>query len=219
MLRLSLASALVILNLPAWAQQAPPPDLACPAALFAVAEAAPAEAPEADDPGCTVSTPVKVSAIKVDGGTVALSGAPVLDCPFALHLARWTRDIAAPLAKGELDRTLTRIGTGTGFQCRRRNRSRTGKLSEHSFGNAIDIVSFEFEPTNGKGARFDVEPYEDMEADEAGYLDAVRRAACGNFTTILGPGSNPAHSDHLHFDRGRVFKNGKRRDNPYRICD
>ena len=157
---------------------------------------------------------MRLSAVKVADGQVAFSGAPVLNCRFATALSRWTRNIASPLAAGDLERKLVRIGTGNGFQCRRRNRSRTGKLSEHAFGNAIDIVSFEF-----ADARFDVEPYEEMDSEEAGFLHAARRAACGYFTTILGPGSNAAHADHLHFDLGRLFKNGVERENPYRICD
>ena len=165
-----------------------------------------------------ISTPVRVEAIRLDEGEVKLSGTPVLDCPLALALSRWTREVAAPLARGELDRNLVELGTGNGFVCRRRYGAKTGKLSEHAFGNAIDIVAFRFD-AQGDAARFDVEPYEDMDDAEAGYLDAVRKAACGYFTTILGPGSNAAHADHLHFDLGRMFTNGKRRDNPYRICE
>ena len=31
-------------------------------------------------------------------------------------------------------------------------------------------------------------------------VDSVRTAACGWFTTVLGPGSDAAHTDHLHVD-------------------
>ena len=178
--------------------------------------------PEADDAGCVVEDPVRVAAVRTRGGPVAISGSPVLTCRFATALAEWTRDIAAPLAAGRLDRRLTRIGTGPGFQCRRRNRRATGKLSEHAFGNAVDVVSFEFGSVGGsteRATRVDVAPAGEMGADEAAYLRALRRAACGYFTTILGPGSDAAHARHLHLDRGRLFKDGKRRRNPYRICN
>ena len=213
-MRTTVLLASLLAATPALAQQAPPPDDLCLALLEPLAKVEPATSPETDDADCRISTPVKVEAVKVGSSQVALSGAPVLDCPFALALANWTRKVAVPLARGELGRELVELGTGNGFQCRRRNRSKTGKLSEHAFGNAIDIVAFRF-----KDERFDVEPYEDMEADEAGYLDAVRKSACGYFNTILGPGSNAAHDDHLHFDLGRGFKNGEKRDNPYRICE
>ena len=211
--QVSLSTALLLAATAALADP-PPVDPACSAALAKIARVTVVPPPEADDDACTVATPVKVEAITVEGGEVKLSGAPVLDCPFATALARWTREVAHPLAKGELGRDLLELGTGTGFQCRRRNRSKTGKLSEHAFGNAVDIVAFRFGEE-----RFDVEPYEEMDADEAGYLDAVRKSACGYFTTILGPGSNAAHANHLHFDLGRAWKDGERRENPYRICD
>jgi hypothetical protein len=36
--------------------------------------------------------------------------------------------------------------------------------------------------------------------EEARFLDAVRAAGCGWFTTVVGPGSDAAHAHHLHFD-------------------
>jgi hypothetical protein len=58
-----------------------------------------------------------------------------------------------------------------------------------------------------------------LEKREAAYQRAVRKAACGTFTTILGPGSNAAHRTHLHFDLGRIYKDGERRERPYLLCE
>ncbi len=33
-----------------------------------------------------------------------------------------------------------------------------------------------------------------------GLLNTVRSDACSYFTTVLGPGYNPEHADHFHFD-------------------
>ena len=44
-------------------------------------------------------------------------------------------------------------------------------------------------------------------------MQTMRRAGCGWFTTILGPGE-PDHADHFHFD---ILRHGAT-DN-YRICD
>jgi hypothetical protein len=35
---------------------------------------------------------------------------------------------------------------------------------------------------------------------DARFQRAVRKAACGPFTTVLGPGSDAYHDDHMHFD-------------------
>jgi hypothetical protein len=44
----------------------------------------------------------------------------------------------------------------------------------------------------------------DVKADapeaEAKFLDALRKAACGPFKTVLGPGSDADHALHFHFD-------------------
>lgn len=198
------------------------PNDACLTALKKLAKVERAVSPEADDPGCVARDPVRMSAIRTEGTDVVVSGAPILTCRFATAFAHWTRDIAAPVAQGALDRRLTRIGTGPGFQCRRRNRAATGKLSEHAIGNAIDITAFRFATSkgeNGGKARLPVVPYDRLDAEQVRYLHAVRRAACGYFNTILGPGSDTAHATHLHLDLGRSYRKGELRKNPYKICD
>ena len=215
-IRVCFATIVVALAVPFTASAAEPPRAPfCPVELAAIARVEVVPRPEADDDACVVPTPVRMSAIRLPEGEVALTGEPVLHCPFALALARWTRDIAAPLARGDLGARLTALGTGNGFQCRRRNRAKTGRLSEHAFGNAVDIVSFRFDAAEPLA----VQAAEGLSAPEASYLQAVRAAACGYFTTILGPGSNAAHATHLHFDLGRAWKDGELRKNPYRICE
>ncbi|PNE10901.1 MAG: hypothetical protein CR217_11905 [Beijerinckiaceae bacterium] len=46
-----------------------------------------------------------------------------------------------------------------------------------------------------------------------GTVDAIRVAACGWFTTVLGPGSDAAHAEHLHVD---ILQHGS--SDRYRIC-
>lgn len=134
-----------------------------------------------------------------------------LDCPFALALAKFSSGTTQPLARHHLGTAIEKIHSGEGFVCRRRNNSLTGKLSEHAFGNATDWVGFTFVD----GSRLAIKSTDEMAEDEAAFLDSVRTAACGTFTTVLGPGSNAAHSSHFHFDLGR----SKGRKNPYRICE
>jgi hypothetical protein len=42
----------------------------------------------------------------------------------------------------------------------------------------------------------------------------MRRAACGWFTTVLGPGADAAHAEHFHFD---IARHGN--SDFYRICE
>jgi hypothetical protein len=49
---------------------------------------------------------------------------------------------------------------------------------------------------------------------EAAFLAAVRTTACGYFLTVLGPGSDAAHAEHLHVDLGLHGRTAN-----YRICE
>ena len=68
------------------------------------------------------------------------------------------------------------------------------KLSEHAFGNALDIASFTL--SDGTTVAVELRP----EEKPAIFLGKVRKAACGPFKTVLGPGSNADHAEHFHFD-------------------
>jgi hypothetical protein len=154
------------------------------------------------DRDCGIVLPIEVSSL---GQGVALSPAAVLRCPTARALAGWTQDFVMPAAE-RLDRgALTEIRGGTGYTCRRRNNQPTGKLSEHAFGNAFDLTSFVF----ADGAPIPIMPRARDGTIEESFQDATRAAACMEFTTVIGPGSDPYHDDHLHFDvaaRGSGFR-------------
>jgi hypothetical protein len=99
------------------------------------------------------------------------------------------------------------VHTGPGYDCRNRNRAAAGKLSAHAVDHAVDIEAFKL----GAGETLPITEIDDER--KKGVLATIRTAACGWFTTILGPGSNQAHATHWHFD---IQKHGSS-DN-YRIC-
>lgn len=149
-----------------------------------------------DTRDCGIARPVRVSHILP---AVELTGHPVMRCEVAQALALWTRDFVLPAAALMPDQPrLTAVQTGPAYQCRDRvgTDDAEPKPSEHGFGNAIDVMGFGFE---GAGVRL-VQPRQgDGDADES-FQAAVRGTACLMFTTVLGPGSNAAHDDHLHLD-------------------
>ncbi len=69
-------------------------------------------------------------------------------------------------------------------------------MSEHGFGNAIDIAGFTLE----SGRKVMVLDGWNGRGDERKFLRQVRAEACGPFMTVLGPGSDAHHRDHLHLD-------------------
>lgn len=165
----------------------------------------PAEAPEASGT-CAVTDPVRLRAI-VDGGlTVDLPDRPLLSCAFALVLTGFTRDLTLPLARGLAGSGLVAFGTGPGFACRPRNRVAGARPSAHGRGEAVDIGWFAL----ADGRRIVVGDAA-SDATAVRFVGAVQRAACGWFTTVLGPGSDAAHADHLHIDLERRGRTGDHR--------
>ena len=159
-----------------------------------------------DDTDCGILQPIEVSRIAPG---VALTPAAVIRCPTALALASWVQDFLVPAA-ARLDGrgALTAIENGSGYICRRRNNQVDGNLSEHAFGNAFDVMGFRFE----HGPAVMIEPAPAKGDLVQAFHDAVRASACLDFATVLGPGSDASHDDHLHLD---IIA----RPTGYRLCD
>jgi hypothetical protein len=94
------------------------------------------------------------------------------------------------------------------YSCRGMNGQIGARISEHAFGNALDIASF----TLADGRRVTVRDGWRGLPEEQGFLRDVQSAACDQFTTVLAPGSNRFHYDHIHVDL-------MRRSSGTRICN
>lgn len=156
---------------------------------------------------CGIERPVSVSSI-LPG--ISLSQDATMRCETALQLATWMRDFVRPASRTmPQSPKLTGISISTSYQCRSRAGTETAAiLSEHALGNALDISGFEFQELG----LVPVEPRKgDGNVIEA-FQRTARASACLFFSTVLGPGSNDAHSDHLHLD---IIA----RDSGYRLCE
>ncbi len=160
----------------------------------------------ADDPDCGILRPIQVTEIAQG---VAIEPAATLRCETAASLARWTHDFVLPAGNRLNNRgALVALENGSGHICRRRNNASDGKLSEHGVGNAFDVLGFRFDD----GSSIAIQPREADGTLEEAFQDAVRASACLEFSTVLGPGSNASHANHLHLD---VIS----RKSGYRLCD
>ncbi|MFI0845409.1 extensin family protein [Mesorhizobium sp. IMUNJ 23232] len=148
-------------------------------------EARPAEK---DETGCSTPYPISVRTL---GKDIALEPEALMNCAMTEAAARFVAGVVAPAAKREFGAELKSISQASAYVCRPRNG--TTKLSEHAFGNALDIARFNL--SDGKAVDVILRP----EEREARFLGAVRKAACGPFKTVLGPG-NPDHDTHFHLD-------------------
>lgn len=135
--------------------------------------------------GCGIDDPVLVTAVH----GVTLRPAATLNCSAANALALWVKEGLQPAFRGQI----VQLNVADSYSCRPRNNLRGGKVSEHGSGNAIDISAFVLR--NGK-----VMTVEDHYGRQ---IIRAQKAACGTFTTTLGPGSDGYHEDHIHLDVGR----------------
>lgn len=139
--------------------------------------------------GCSIPYPIVLKSL---GNSIAIAPGTELNCPMAEAAARFAADVIQPAAKAEFGADLKSISQASAFVCRPRHGTR--KLSEHAFGNALDIASF----TLSDGKKIEISP--SPPEKDAKFLNVVRKAACGPFKTVLGPGSDADHSLHFHLD-------------------
>jgi hypothetical protein len=171
----------------------------------AEAEAAPSPATSLE--GCGIDSPVRLSSITADGDAVSLPDRPLVACEYALVLADYVRLIVAPLGQAMLRAKVAGIETGPGYTCRTQDRIAGAKISAHAKGLAVDFMAITFADKRR------VLTERQVGAEEAAYFRAVRTAACGWFTTVLGPGSDSFHANNMHLDIEQHGASGS-----YRIC-
>lgn len=142
-----------------------------------------------EENGCAVPYPLTVRAL---GSGIGLIPQAEMNCQMAEAAARFMVETVLPAAKAGLNANVKSVEQASAYVCRPRHNGQ--KMSEHAFGNALDIASF----TLTDGTQIAVEPKPDEKP--AKFLDDIRKAACGPFKTVLGPGSDADHKLHFHLD-------------------
>jgi len=138
-----------------------------------------------------------------DQKKVVLAPPATLRCALAEQVALWVREDVAPAVQ-ELGSALQGIDDYDSYECRGRNRVRGAMLSEHGRANAIDIRGFR--AAEGKTIELtDVNVAKNWRED-------VRASACARFSTVLGPGSDGNHEEHIHLDLAE-------RRGGYKMCE
>jgi len=185
------------------AEHAAPAPSACRLARTEAVAIAPS-IPAIHGPGsCGGDDLVRLEAIVLpDSKQVAVKPAAILRCTMAAAIADWVRSDMAPFAE-RLGTALSDLDNFDSFECRGRNRVSGAKLSEHGRANALDVRALKF--ANGQSLSLT-----DRNAPRI-QREAVLQSVCGRFTTVLGPGSDWYHEDHIHLDLAE-------RRSGYRIC-
>ncbi|MEY3634428.1 MAG: hypothetical protein RLZZ61_838 [Pseudomonadota bacterium] len=151
------------------------------------------------DGGCRMIDAIKL----MDFGTQA-TNLGAMTCPLAASFTDWARYAVVPAAKQYLGSPVVKIETMGTFNCRVVNGSRSGKLSEHAFANAVDVSAFVLRD----GRRVSVLNGWRGSSEERAFLRRLHQSACKRFGTVLGPEYNAAHANHFHFDMAKSTSNG-----------
>jgi hypothetical protein len=138
-----------------------------------------------------------------DQNKVTVTPAGVLRCPMAEELAHWVREDVAPSAQ-KLGSPVRVLDNFDSYECRGRNRVRGATLSEHGRADAIDVRLFKL--ADGRSLTLT-----DVNVDKA-WREAIKSSVCARFSTVLGPGSDGNHEEHIHLDLAE-------RHNNYKLCE
>jgi hypothetical protein len=126
-----------------------------------------------------------------------LAADPGFACPLAAALVVREREVVQAAAQRHFGRRVAGIDHFGSYSCRRMYGRDEGAWSEHARANAFDIAAFRLDD----GTRIAVvNDWRDPGA-KGRFLREVRDGACRLFATILSPGYNAAHRDHLHLDQ------------------
>lgn len=138
-----------------------------------------------------------------DKAKVAVTPPATLRCTMAEEIAHWIREDVAP-AVTKIGAPLVGLDNFDSYECRGRNRVRGATLSEHGRANALDVRGFRLD--DGRTIVLtDVNVPKD-------WREAIKATACARFSTVLGPGSDGNHEEHIHLDLAE-------RRNNYKVCE
>jgi hypothetical protein len=179
------------------------PPSACRLALSEELAIAPS-IPDIHGPGgCGGEDLVRLEAVVLpDKHRVALKPAATLRCTMASAITDWVRTDIAPLA-ASLGSEISDLDNFDSFDCRGRNGVAGAPLSEHGRANALDVRGVKL--ADGRSISL---TDRDVPRDTR---EAILHSVCARFMTVLGPGSDGYHEDHIHLDL-------MERHNNYKIC-
>lgn len=89
---------------------------------------------------CGLPAPISIRRIGAD--KVEIQPAALVNCGMATVLNDWLVKVAQPAAREAFGSPIVKLTGTSGYVCRNRNGAAVGPISEHAFGNALDISGF-----------------------------------------------------------------------------
>jgi hypothetical protein len=175
-----------------------------PAASYRQRSSPPYTPREAVPPGVeehVLLGPVRDPGVTASVGPVEVKPTATLACPLVSALDQWVATAVQPAAWRWFHQPVVEIKQISAYSCRGMNDNSNAQISEHAFGNALDIAGFVL----ADGHKITVQYGWHGSAEEQAFLHDVQLAACNEFTTVLAPGANIYHYDHIHLDLMRRY--------------
>jgi hypothetical protein len=136
------------------------------------------------------------ASMAVTAAPAAVAPAATLACPVVAVLDRFVSETVQPAAARWFGQPIITLKQISSYSCRGMNDDPNAHISEHAFGNALDIAAFVL----ADGHAITVKNGWRGTPAEQGFLHDVEEGACALFATVLAPGSNAYHEDHMHVD-------------------
>ena len=139
--------------------------------------------------GCLVANPVTLKSL---GKTIKLAPEAILNCNMARATVRFMQDVAAPRqGRPRLRADIDQPCLGLCLPAAQRTPTSCPSMLSAMRSTSRALGWLTAGASTSKPA---------PRKKQAAFLDAIRKAACGPFKTVLGPGSDPDHALHFHFD-------------------
>ena len=157
---------------------------------------------------CGARAPLEVTMLQGQD-PVTFSTDAIINCVMLSQLDRFFAERVQPLARDAFGEPVTTVRVAASYSCRSRNNQRGAKLSEHGLANALDISAL----TLADGTVLTIEDDWRRRGKKGRFLRNFNREACKYFTTVIGPGGDDFHQDHIHLDHGKHGRKGT-----WRVC-
>jgi hypothetical protein len=129
-------------------------------------------------------------------GQVSMKPAATLACPIVSSLDRWLSDSVQPAAMRWFGARVVEIKQISASSCRGMNGNPHAHISEHAFGNALDIAAF----TLADGRRIAVKTGWRGMPEEQGFCATCRGPPASSSTPCWRRVPTPTMEDHIHVD-------------------
>ena len=97
--------------------------------------------PEISGPGiCGMTHPFKVSALA--NGAISLDKPLTIDCSMIPAIEAWLEQVVQPAAQARFGQRVVGLDAFGAYSCRSVDNIAGAQLSEHAFGNAVDVSGF-----------------------------------------------------------------------------